>query len=460
MLDILIVVTYLLLLMSIGFYNRSRFQNFTSFASVTNNGSSSFLIIATIFASSIGGGTSFGISERVFSEDISYGVALMAAAIIDVLIAIFIIPKFVQKHYGAKSVGDIMFVYYGNVGRYLSGVAAIVFSIGILAAQISVSGYIFNYMLEVDYIFAVIISYSMVIVYTTIGGLRSILFTNQIQFIAIAISIPLISIFGLLDIGLMEFINAVPINKIDIFSTKDKIQTTIYIILGFAVMNMFPNFIQRILIQKDYKKTQKAILLKTSIYIIFLVFITLNGLIAFVKFPDIDSKFVLSVLIENTIPVGIKGLVIAGLLSAVMSTADSDLNISSVTLVKDIITPLFHITNQQKMLKIARIVNIFIGGFSIIIALNFSNIVDLVIFVSGFWVSVIIVPMIFGIFNKIISVIQMIISSAVGFSMFVFWEIALSDVTTLKPVFIGFIVNLMMFSIFLTTNKAQVIKIS
>lgn len=448
MIDQLIVIIYLLALMSTGVYYKIKGQDFQSFTKTSSITPGGFMMVATIFASSIGGGTSFGISEKVFSEDISYGIALGFAAVSDILVAIFVVPRLVTKYYGAETIGDIISKYYGPYGRYLSGFAAIAVSIGILSAQIGVSGYIFHYMLNVDYVFAVIGSYLIVIFYTTTGGFQSILFANQIQFFAIIVAIPLVFCFGIMELGLDNFLALIPKSKIDVFGTYEKNINLFSLFTGFVVMNLFPTFLQRALIHKDYRKTQKAIFIKTIVYIIFLIFITLNGLLAFVKFSHIDSRLVLPHLINDIIPWGIKGFVIVGFLAAVMSTADSDLNISAITLVKDIIRPAFNINDSKRLFRIVKIMNIIIGSLSIFIALSFTNIVDLVIFVSGFWVSVVLVPLIFTIFDYAIQTKYMIISSLFGLAAFSLWEFYFSDSSILKPLFVGFITNLIMFLLF------------
>ena len=224
-------------------------------------------MIATIFASTIGGGTIFGIAEKTFASNISYSYGLLLVVPIDIAIAYYIIPRII-KHYGTESVGDIMCVYYGNSGRYISGIASICVSIGLVAAQISVSGRIFENILQIHYVYGVILSYGIVIIYTTIGGLKSILLANQLQFVAIIFAIPIISIFGIYHLGVSNFIEAIPPNKISL-SNNNLLASTISASLGFSVMNMFPTFIQRSLINKTHEDTSKAIYIKSIIYFFF-----------------------------------------------------------------------------------------------------------------------------------------------------------------------------------------------
>lgn len=450
MIDLFIVASYLILLLLIGIYTRSRKSGFKAFALIKGKDytHSKLILVATIFASTIGGGTTFGISEKAFATNVAHSYALLLAIPIDILIAKYIIPKLI-KHHGAESIGDIMFEYYGNIGRTIGGFAALLVSVGLVAAQISVSARIFEYILQIDYIQGIIISYSVIIIYTTIGGFRSVLFTNQIQFFAMLIAIPVISIFGLYQIGVSEFIQKIPPEKFVILGNNDLIQGTISAFLGFAVMNMFPTFIQRSLIDKDSSQTTKAIYLKSLLYAIFLVFVTINGLVAFVLYPEIKPSLALPYLIDHIIPVGIQGIVIVGLLAAVMSTADSDLNVTSITLVKDFFKPIFGLSNQSRMLAIARITNILVGSLAILIALWFNSIVDLVIFISGFWGPIILVPLIFGLYDITIPKSAMVFTSFSGISAFLLWEYFMSTTYGLKSVFIGTAVSFIVFIVFI-----------
>ena len=455
MIDIIIVFAYLVALLSIGILKKSKQSGFKGFSRISDKASKGKLVlVATIFASSIGGGTTFGIAEKAFAENIAYSYGLLFAIPIDILIAIYIIPRLI-KHYGAESVGDIMNVYYGSAGRYISGLSAILVSVGLVAAQISVSGRIFEYILQVDYVWGVVLSYGIIVIYTTIGGLRSVLFANQLQFFAILVAIPMISFFGLYQIGLENFANSVPLEKFSFSDNPNLITTTIAATLGFAVMNLFPTFIQRALINQDCAATSKAIYIKSIIYALFLVFITLNGLIAFVKYPEVKSSLALPYLIDHIIPSGIQGIVVVGLMAAVMSTADSDLNITSVTLVKDFLRPIFSINNQEKLLMLARIINIIIGSLAIIIALKFTRVVDLVIFIAGFWGPVVITPLVLALFNIVISKKGLMCSCATGITSFIIWEKYFATQYQLKGVFIGTMANLIIFLFFYFLQKKR-----
>lgn len=270
-------------------------------------------------------------------------------------------------------------------------------------------------------------------------------------------AIPVIAICGLNKVGIREFIQQLPSEKVYFiynhnFASEIFINT-ITVMLGFCVMNLYPNFIQRAIINNNAKKTSTAIYIKSVIYAIFLIFITLNGLIAYNLYPNYSSNLALPHLIDQIVPSGLQGFVIVGLLAAVMSTADSDLNVTSIALVKDLLNPIFKIQNQKKLLLIARITNVVIGSFAIIVALKFNNVIDLVMFITGFWGPLILVPLVFALFNITITQKMMVLCGLSGVTSFLIWTYFFTHNSCLKPVFVGTMCSLLVFCIGLITKK-------
>jgi len=224
--------------------------------------------------------------------------------------------------------------------------------------------------------------------------------------------------------------------------------------LGFYVMNLYPTFIQRALINNNPNKTRNAIFMKSAIYMVFLILITINGLIAFNLYPAESSNLALPYLIDQIIPTGLQGIVIIGLLASVMSTADSDLNITSISIVKDLLNPILKVESQRQLLLIARITNIFIGCFAIFVALAFSNVIDLVIFITGFWGPIILVPLVFAFFNITIDQKMMVLCGLAGAISFLSWEYySLGSYFRLKGVFIGTVVSFAVFCLGLLMKR-------
>ena len=62
-------------------------------------------------------------------------------------------------------------------------------------------GYIFNIFLGLDQMYGIIIGLGIVIAYSTIGGMRAIVYTDILQFIVLTVGMPLVLIFGVVKAG-------------------------------------------------------------------------------------------------------------------------------------------------------------------------------------------------------------------------------------------------------------------
>lgn len=444
MLDQIIIFTYLILLLFVGLYTRSKALDIKSYGKIDTSIQSSVLFLLTaIFTNSVGGGTVIGLSEKTVSGNLAYVYAMMLTILVDIAIAIFLLPR-IAKHYGVVSIGEIVKKHYGQFGRIMSGISASLVSFGYIAVQISASSKIFQYLLHVNYAEGVVLSYLIVITYTAIGGLRSIIFTDFVQFIAIMLCIPTITFVGLYKLGINEFIHALPAAK---YSLPLLWQEVLMLFLSFSFMGLYPGFIQRGFMTKDYKYTQKAIFIKVLVYFIFLIFIAVNGLLAYIYEHDGASSLALLNLIDHIMPTGLKGIAIVGLIAAVTSTADSELNVASLNITNDVIQPIFKVKNNKIVLLFTQLAAFAVGILAIYLALQFDNVIDLLLFIAGFWLPVMLIPFIACLYNITVSKIGLVFCAIAGITTFSYWQKYCVEACMIKSAFVGLVANLICFII-------------
>ncbi|MDX2049568.1 MAG: sodium:solute symporter family protein [Rickettsiaceae bacterium] len=449
--DILIVSIYLFSTLVIGMYNPNKAKTISAYNRIGKDiNNNKFILAATIFSSSVGGGTTVGLIEKTYEYDLSFAYGLILAIPVDILIALLIVPR-LSAFRGTSSVGEIVSLYYGTGPRMITGIAAALSSIGYVAAQISASGVIFGFILKVDYEYAVIMSSIVLVTYTAIGGLRSIVLNNTLQFIIMNIAIPALAITGIMSIGPQNFLKFVPAEKYDIFSNTQLFWNSICAAISFSVMGFYPSLIQRIVAGRTHEQVTKAIYIKAFVYFLFICFICINGLLATAVVYGAKPSNALNLLIDQVVPAGLKGLVITGLLASVMSTADSDINVASISIVNDILKPLnfFH---DKWLVTIAKFVTVIIGSLSIILVLKFKNIVDIVIFSAGLWSPVVVVPIIACLYRKTVSNFGFYLSSFGGTVTFSLYEILYSG-SKISGVFVGTVTSLILFMIILNIEK-------
>jgi len=442
--DAWIVIIYLASLFLAGLYFKAKSSSLKTYSYVQKSIRTNRLFLAaTIFAGSVGGGTTFGLTEKILEGNLAYSYALLATISVDILVAIYLVPR-IARFYGAISIGDIFEKNYGTIGRMMAGLGVVISSVGFLAAQIKVSTYLLRGIFGFEQNLALIASYAVIIAYTALGGLRSVIVNNFIQFCAMVFGIILFSYFALHNLNMSEVISSIPSYKYDITETN-LLFDTFCLVLTFSVVICQPTFIQRAILNKDAKFMRDAVITKSIIYLFFISIIILNALIISYLYPNVGANYALIESIKDIVPAGISGIVIIGFLSAAMSTADGDLNIASLSVSRDILKPIFHFQNPKILVIITQITTFIIGIMSIYVCLKFQNIVDIVLIVANLWAPWLLVPFIASLYDIRISKIALVLASLCGILSSILWDYI--SVIKLQGIFVGFLVNLICFVI-------------
>jgi SSS family solute:Na+ symporter len=440
MIDLIIVLLYIFLLVLVSIYFRSKSNKFSDYIKIGKKFSSSKMIfVVAIFTTSVGGGTTFGLPEKIYQGKLYYPIALIIVIFADLFIAKYLIKRL--KSFSFETIGDILFKHYGKIGKFIGGISTILISIGYMTVQMSVATYIFEFFFKIGHISSMIISYGMIIFFNLIGGVRSIFANHVLQFIAVIIAIPIIFFLGIKYIGSSHIISYIQSDHIKLSLDRNLILT----IFTFTIMTFHPSLIQRVAVSKDIDTEINPIYIKSAIYAILIILISFNGIFAIILEKDIVAWQALPYMINKIIPTGFKGFVIIGLLASVISTADSELNISSISLIKDIFINLFKISNNNLMFILSRLFTFIFAAVGIITSLYFDNIIDLVIFSAGFWAPIILVSSIFALYNISVNMFFFVSSSIGGLLSFLIWQVVFFNEYKINSIIIGFSVSLLIF---------------
>jgi SSS family solute:Na+ symporter len=210
-----IIFVYLLVVLGVGVLAGRNITNLREYA-VAGKSYGTLIIFATLSASFIGGGFSMGNAERVFLVGITNIVALWGFSLKELLVARYIAPRMGQ-YPDAISVGDIMEIHYGTVAKIFAGIFGFILCAGILGAQVGAMGYVFNLFLGIDRIWGIMLGCGIVIIYATIGGMNSVIWTDVVQFVILAIGMPLTLYFGIHYAGGIAAVSAaIPANHLSL----------------------------------------------------------------------------------------------------------------------------------------------------------------------------------------------------------------------------------------------------
>jgi len=127
--------------------------------------------------------------------------------------------------------------------------------------------------------------------------------------------------------------------------------------------------------------------------------IVLIGIGAKVLFPDIASEQAFPTVIKEVLPIGVSGLVIAALLAAMMSSADTCLITTSTIFTVDIYKRIFPKMSERKTLLVAKLAVLVIGGLTLAVALQLNGIINSLLLAYTVFTSGVVLPVIAGFYK-------------------------------------------------------------
>ena len=200
MIDIVIVFAFVIITLVVGFVYGKNVNSMRDF-SVSNKTFTTTALVATIFATWMGGDDLIGVTERIYTAGIVFLFVTFSQFISLAIHAYLIAPRILKDFEDKISIGEIMGELYGDIGKIISGVSSVLFSIGYIAVQVSSIGYLCNFIWGISHFYGTIMGSIIIISYSALGGIRSIVFTDIFQFGILIIAIPLMAHFLLYDIG-------------------------------------------------------------------------------------------------------------------------------------------------------------------------------------------------------------------------------------------------------------------
>lgn len=414
--DLVIVVLYLVITLAVGIFSGYGIKSMKDF-SVSAKIFPTSVLVSTIFATWMGGDDLIGVSERIYSVGLAFFVIAMGQSLSFFFHAYVIAPKIIRGFSNKISIGEIMGDLYGKPGQLMSGIANVLFSVAYIAVQVKAIGYVCSLFLNVSNLEGTIIGSFIVIVYSSLGGIRSVVFTDVLQFGILIVGIPLMANVALDKVGGWEYLLFnLPEQHIELTSY----QGSFALFLAYFIYCAFPSFnpmlVQRILMAKDEKQSTQSLLISGFLYIPFYAVITVIALCAVLMFPGIDPNNAFLNVLDYSLPTVVKGIAVSGVLAVIMSTADSLLNVSSVAATRDVISVLFpNKMSDNAELRLSRMMTVLFGLSSIYVATMFSSMIDFGLYFSNFWTPTVVAPMFLYLFNLKTDIKTYLVSVVVGF---------------------------------------------
>ncbi len=398
--DVIVIISYLLLCLIIGFVSSKKVHNIKDYA-LGNRSFSTLVLIGTFLATDIGAGLTVGVVSNVYASGLIFATAILVRPF-TWLIARWVVGRNIEEfqHAGCISTSDIIQYLYGVKGRWVVNILTFIISIITLTVQLVVMSNLFKYFLDIEPMTCAFITFLVIATYSLFGGIRAVAFTDVMQSFIFFIGIPFTCILALDDLGMhySDIISQLPSThtSIDLKGVNLwLLLSMVFCILTEDLMHA-PN-IQRYLMAQNGRQLRTALTNCFFISVPFSAVLIIIGLIMKLKAPHIDPDTTLFYLVDTYLPVGIKGLLVVGLLAVIMSTTDSWLNTGSILCAHDIVGKLFPKFARKRELLIARIFIIILAGIASYFAFFNPHIMLEYYWLTGIFISpIFLIPLIAG----------------------------------------------------------------
>jgi len=408
--DLSIFSTYLLAMLGVGVFFLRKNKNTDDYY-VGGRKLNSLHIGLSVVATDVGGGFSIGLGGLGFTMGLSGSWLLFTGLLGAWLSGVFLIPKVagLARRKGFLSFPQFLEFIFDKRVALIAGVISAIGYLGFTSSQIlagaKLAASTFNGLTIQN---ALLVMGIIAIVYTVLGGLKAVIYTDTIQWIILMTGLIFVSLpFAYSKIGGIETITeTVAPEFLSLRSVSwQQIVNWMFTIIPIWFIGM--TLYQRIYASKNTRTAQKGWFIAGLFEYPLMAFIGVilgmfarvameNQLLPGYNAANLDAEMGLPVLLKTILPVGFMGIVLSAYFSAIMSTADSCLMAASGNILTDVLRK----HNSKNSLRFSQVLTLIIGTIALLLALKMTSVLELMLHSYSFMVSGMIVPVLAALFTK------------------------------------------------------------
>ena len=411
-LDILVVLIYAAGMLVLGWFGMRRAKTHEDYLVAGRNLGPS-LYMGTMAATVLGGASTVGTVKLGYVHGIS-GFWLCAALGLGIIaLNLFLAKPLLRLR--IFTVTQVLEKRYNPMARQASAVIMLAYALMIAVTSTLAIGTVLQVLFDLPFWGAILLGGGVVVVYSTIGGMWSLTLTDIVQFVIKTVGL----MFILLPIclyrvgGWDELVAKLPAASFNLTTIGWDTIITYFLIYFFGIL-IGQDIWQRVFTAKTARVAKYAGTFAGLYCILYGLTCALIGMAAHVLLPDLDNvNNAFAAIVKVSLPDGIRGLVIAAALAAMMSTASAGLLAASTVLTEDLLPRLRG--GKQSSLSINRLFTMLTGFAVLGIALVVSDVISALTLAYNLLVGGMLVPLIGAIFWKRATTAGAITSMSLGF---------------------------------------------
>lgn len=442
LIDQFAIISFVILTLYVGIRHGKKVKDIKDYALGGRNFSTAALV-ATMSATWASGSGFFVTIQNTYANGLYFLLALLCMGVQLLLTGVILVPK-MKEFLGDVSVAESMGKMYGTEVRIITACCSFIGLVGAVAVQFKALGEMAGYFTNYSKEFMIISLGGVVIIYSVLGGIRSVTITDILQFFAFGLALPLLGLiiwnkFCNTGINISEIKLDDKFNLIKVLNpTKDGFWSMLPLMLYFMIPAMIPSAYQRILVSRNLDQAKQVCIISAFVMILVILSTAWLPFLVYNIDSKLDPAIVPSYIINNFSYIGLKALLIIAVLSMAMSSADSNLNTSSVLFAHDVCKP-FNLI-PKKTLLVSRMFASFLGITAIILALSAKNLLSILLFVNSFYMPVVSVPLVLSILGFRSTRYSVLISMFAGTATVLYIRFYS---TPFDPIITGMAVNLL-----------------
>ncbi len=307
-----------------------------------------FIIGASLFASNIGAEHIIGLAGSGARGDMPAAQFEILASLVLILLGWLFVPFYLKS--GVFTMPEFLERRYSSSARnYLSVVSILAYVLTKISLTIFAGALVFE-VLGIPFWTGALIVILTTGVYTIFGGFKAVLYTDMVQLFILLGGMILVTIYGMNELGgwsgMMDAVDAASLKEGKISSQfwnlwrpgDDTQYPWTGMIFGAPILGIWywctdQFIVQRVLSAKNISNGREGALFAGFLKQLPLFIFVIPGIIAFalasqgiISMSVDDPDKALPIMVSELLPSGIKGLVLAGLLAALMSSLSSAFN--------------------------------------------------------------------------------------------------------------------------------------
>ena len=373
-LDLGVIAGYFLVLLGIGYWAARREKNVSADYFLAGRDVGWLAVGASLFASNIGSEHLVGLAGTGAASGLAVGHFEWIACFMLLLLGWLFVPFYLRS--GVYTMPEFLERRFNPAARwYFTWVSVIGYVLTKISVTLFAGGVVMRAVTGLDLWTSASLLIVITGLYTVFGGLRAVIYTEVMQAIVLIFGSAALMFIGLNAVGGWSALESrLPADYFSMWkpSSHPDFPWT-GVIFGAPILGVWywctdQHIVQRVLAAKSEADARRGTVFAGFLKILPVFIFVLPGMVAAALYTDVragaaDSAY--PALVTRLLPAGFKGLVLAGMLAALMSSLASAFNSCSTLLTWDVYRKLHPTATEKRLVEVGRASTVILVGLGL-----------------------------------------------------------------------------------------------